>query len=73
MTTLFTRRKSIEQMTSTVTKLFGLVFAARIVGKPHLAHNAGPGPCSKCGCQGFQGSSYICSADYCHHTRNDHQ
>ena len=73
MKTLFTRRKSIEHMMSTGAKLLGLVFVARTVGKSQLAHNVGWGACSKCGCQGFQGSSYICSADYCHHTWNDHQ
>jgi len=67
------RREGIKHMVTSVASLFGLGFAFHIGSQRHLAHNTGPGRCSRCGCQGFEGSSYICSNYYCHHTWNDHQ
>lgn len=72
-TSFLSRRESIKHMTTSVAKLVGLGFAFHIVSKPRLAHNAGPGPCTACACQGFEGSSYICENYICHHPWNAHQ
>ncbi len=67
-----TRRESIKQVMGAASRLIGFFFVTRVVTRSPLVHNAGPGPCTKCGCNGFAGSSYICSNSYCQHTWNDH-
>jgi hypothetical protein len=71
--TFLSRRESIKRMFTSVATLLGLGFALQIEAKPHLAHHAGPGPCTLCGCQGFEGTSYICSNYICHHEWQKHQ
>jgi len=58
---------------TSVVALISVGFALRTNSKPHLAHPVGMGPCTVCGCQGFEGSSYICSNQSCHHPYSAHQ